>query len=95
VNCFTQSEKFLPGPVLYLGRAVAAQMQKSADKAVAAVSVIITGARPVAVVGKILEHQVESCTPCAIWPSGIGLSAPDPGNEPILARAAVHPAEKR
>ena len=38
---------------------LAAQMQKSADKAVAAVSVIITAARPVAVVGKILEHQVE------------------------------------
>jgi hypothetical protein len=34
-------------------------MQKSADKAVAAVPVIITAARPVAVVGKMLEHQVE------------------------------------
>ena len=74
---------------------LAAQMQKSADKAVVAVSVIITAACPVAVVGEMLEHQVSSCTPCAIWPSGIGLSAPDPGNEPILARAAVHPAEKR
>src|SRR5207237_9840592 len=38
---------------------LAAQMQKSADKAAAAVSVIITAARPVAVVGKMLEHQVE------------------------------------
>ena len=38
---------------------LAAQMQKSADKAVAAVSVIITAARPVAVFGKILEHQIE------------------------------------
>src|SRR5437764_4660289 len=38
---------------------LAAQMQKSADKAVAAVSVVITAARPVAVVGKILDHQVE------------------------------------
>jgi hypothetical protein len=35
---------------------LAAQMQKSADKAVAAVSVIITAARPVAAVGKKLEH---------------------------------------
>jgi hypothetical protein len=34
-------------------------MQESADKAVAAVSVVITAARPVAVVGKMLEHQVE------------------------------------
>ena len=38
---------------------LAAQMQKSADKAVAAVSVVITAVRPVAVVGKMLEHQVE------------------------------------
>ena len=42
---------------------LAAQMEKSADKAVAAVSVIITAARPVAVVGKILEHQVEQLHP--------------------------------
>src|SRR4029077_12563391 len=49
---------------------LAAQMQKSADKAVAAVSVIITAARPVAVVGKILEHQVEQLHPLcdlAFW----------------------------
>ena len=38
---------------------LAAQMQKSADKAMAAVSVVITAARPMAVVGKMLEHQVE------------------------------------
>src|SRR6202048_4385340 len=38
---------------------LAAQMQKSADQAMPAVSVIITAARPVAVVGKMLEHQVE------------------------------------
>src|SRR5262249_38343715 len=37
----------------------AAQVQKSGDKAVAAVSVIITAACPVAVVGQILKHQVE------------------------------------
>src|SRR5277367_2693840 len=42
---------------------LAAQMQKSADKAVAAVSVIVTAARPVAVVGKMLEHQVEQLHP--------------------------------
>jgi hypothetical protein len=34
---------------------LAAEMQKSADKAMASVSVIITAARPVAVVSKILE----------------------------------------
>jgi ribosomal protein S3 len=34
-------------------------MQESADKAVAAVSVIITAARPVSVVGKKLEHEIE------------------------------------
>ncbi len=38
---------------------LAAQMEKSADKAMAAVSVIVTAARPVAVVGKMLKHQVE------------------------------------
>jgi hypothetical protein len=38
---------------------LAAQMQKSADKALAAVSVIITAAGPVAVIGKMLKHQVE------------------------------------
>jgi ribosomal protein S3 len=34
----------------------AAQMQKSTDKTVAAISVIIRAARPAAVVGKKLEH---------------------------------------
>jgi hypothetical protein len=38
---------------------LAAQMQKSADKAMAAVSVVIAAARPVAVLAKMLEHQVE------------------------------------
>jgi hypothetical protein len=38
---------------------LAAQMQKSAHKAMAAVSVVITAARPVAVVGKMLKHQIE------------------------------------
>jgi hypothetical protein len=34
---------------------LAAQMQKSADKAAAAVSVIVTAPRPVGVVGKMLQ----------------------------------------
>ena len=38
---------------------LAAQMQKSADKAMAAVSVVITAARLVAVFGKMREHQIE------------------------------------
>jgi len=38
---------------------LAAQMQKSTDKAMAAVSIVIAAARPVAVFGKMLEHQVE------------------------------------
>jgi hypothetical protein len=38
---------------------LAAEIQKSADKAVAAVTVIITASRPMAVVGKKLEHQIE------------------------------------
>ena len=36
-----------------------AQMQKSTDEAVAAVSVIVAAACPVAVIGKMFEHQVE------------------------------------
>ena len=62
---------------------LAAQMQKSADKTVAAISVVITAARPVAVVGKILEHQVSSCTACAIWASGIGLVLPIRATNPF------------
>jgi hypothetical protein len=38
---------------------LAAETQKSADEAVAAVSVVITAARPVAVIGKKLEHPIE------------------------------------
>jgi hypothetical protein len=38
---------------------LAAQMQKSADKAMAAVSIVITATRPVIVVSKKLEHEVE------------------------------------
>jgi hypothetical protein len=38
---------------------LAAQMQESAHKAVAAVPIIITAAGPAAVVGKKLEHEIE------------------------------------
>ena len=38
---------------------LAAQMQKSADEAVAAVAVIVTAARPAPVIGEKREHQVE------------------------------------
>ena len=38
---------------------LAAQMQESADEEMAAVVVVIRPARPVAVVGKMLEHEVE------------------------------------
>jgi hypothetical protein len=34
-------------------------MQKGGDKAVAAVSVVITTARPVAIIREKLEHQIE------------------------------------
>ena len=43
---------------------LAAQMQKSADKAMPAASVIITAARPVAAVGKKLEHSIEQLHRC-------------------------------
>lgn len=38
---------------------LAAEMQESADKAMTTISVVITAARPVVIVGKMLEHQVE------------------------------------
>ena len=38
---------------------LAAQIQESTDKAVAAVSVIITSARPASVVGKKREHEIK------------------------------------
>jgi hypothetical protein len=63
---------------------LAAQMQESAHKPVAAVSVIITVARPVAVVGKKLEHEIAS---------GIGLIAPD-GDELSVSPAAVRTAAR-
>jgi hypothetical protein len=65
-----------------------AQMQEGADKAMAAVSVIIMAARPVAVVGKMIEHQVEQLHRLQISASNIGLIAPDPDNEnePIKGR---------
>jgi hypothetical protein len=63
---------------------LAAQMQKSADKAVAAVSVIITAARPVAVVGKILD-----------WSSATGVfvaaGKPD-GASPIISGRSLSSA---
>lgn len=37
----------------------AAQMQKSADKAVAPISIIVIAARPMVLVGKELEHEIE------------------------------------
>jgi hypothetical protein len=38
---------------------LAAQMEKSADQAMAAVAVIVAAARPAAVVGKKLKHEIE------------------------------------
>jgi hypothetical protein len=58
---------------------LAAQLQESADQAVAAVSVIVMAARPVAVVGKMLEHQVEQLHRLCDFLFRHGLTAPDPG----------------
>jgi hypothetical protein len=44
---------------------LAGQMQKSADQAVAAVSVVITASRPASVVGEMLEDQVRAAAP--LW----------------------------
>jgi hypothetical protein len=69
---------------------LAAQMQKSADKAVATVSVIVRAAGPVAVVGKNSSIRSSNCTAFAISASGIGLIAPDPGDELGVSQAEIH-----
>ena len=56
-----------------------AQVQESANKAVAAVSVVITAARPVAVVGERLEHEIEQLRRFGDFRLGPLLLAPDPG----------------
>ena len=55
---------------------LAAQMQKRADQAAAAVAVIIAAARPVTVVGKMLKHQVEQLRRFGDFRFGHGLGAP-------------------
>jgi hypothetical protein len=42
---------------------LAAEMQKSADQAQAAVSIVITATRPMAVVDKMFDQQVEQFDP--------------------------------
>jgi hypothetical protein len=59
------------------------------------VSVIITAAVQWPSAEKYSIIESSSWSPYAIWASGIGVSAPDPGNKPILPRTDVHPAEKR
>ena len=68
---------------------LAAQMQKSADKTVAAVSVIITAARPVAVVGKMLKQQVEQLHRLWIFASGIVFERSRCRDERSVSRAAA------
>jgi hypothetical protein len=58
-------------------------------KAVAAVSVFIGAARPVAVVGKGSSIRASNCTVLAISASGIGLIAPGPGDEASVSRVAA------
>jgi hypothetical protein len=68
---------------------LAAQVEKSADKAVPAVRVRITAARPVALVGKKREHEVEKLhrfSDLRLW---IGLIAPEPGDELSVSGAVA------
>jgi hypothetical protein len=68
-----------------------AQMQKSADKAMAAVSVVISAARPVAVVGKMLEHQIEQLHRLRDLGFRHWFESPDPGHERTVSLDAVIP----
>jgi hypothetical protein len=67
----------------------AAQVQKSADKAVTAVSVVITAARPVAVVGKKLEYQIEQPHRFCDFRFGHWFDRSDPGHELTVSRASA------
>jgi hypothetical protein len=68
---------------------LAAQMQNSADKAMAAVSVIVMAARPVAVVRKMLEHQVEQLHRLCDFLFRHGLTAPILGDGKSLSPAVA------
>jgi len=69
-------------------------MEKSADKAMAAVSIIIPAARPVAVVGKKLEHVIQQRTAFSISASGIDSIAPDLSIEFNVSPATTFTAAK-
>jgi hypothetical protein len=72
---------------------LAAEMQESADEAVAAVTVIITAARPVRVVREKLEHQIEQLHRFFRFPlRAFGLIAFDPGkgDKPITGRSGLY-----
>src|SRR5205085_8315719 len=71
---------------------LAAQMQKSADKAMAAVSVIIMAARPVAIDGEMLEHQVEQLHRLRDVGFRHWLSAPDPATNCTVSPGAAQSA---
>jgi hypothetical protein len=65
---------------------LAAEMQKCADKAVATVSVIVTAPRPVAVVAKELEHEIEQLHCLDDVGFRHWFERSDPGNELTLSR---------
>jgi hypothetical protein len=65
----------------------AAQMQKRADKAIAAVSVVVEATRPVSVVGTNSSTRSSNCTVCAISAPGIGLFRPGSPIQPITGAA--------
>jgi hypothetical protein len=66
---------------------LAAKMQQGADKAVAALSVIVGAARPMAVASKELEHEIEQLHRFFDVRLGMVLTAPDPENELKVSRA--------
>jgi hypothetical protein len=68
---------------------LAAQMQKSADNAAATVPVIVTAARPVAIVGKMLEHEVEQLHRLCDFRFWQWFERSRCGNERTVARAAA------
>ncbi|MBV8287901.1 MAG: hypothetical protein JOZ35_13365 [Hyphomicrobiales bacterium] len=64
-------------------------MENSADKAMAAVSVIIAAARPAAAVGKELEHKIEQRHRFGDVRLGHDLIAHDPDDELSVSQAAA------
>src|SRR5215472_15911682 len=68
---------------------LAAEMQKSTDKVMVAVSVVISSACPAAAVGKMLKHQIEELHCFRNFRFGHGRGCSDPDEKVSLSPASA------